>query len=57
MGAAFAHSDNKRNGETTSEQDLTLFKGNLMEFLCCFVTIDETLIHWYTPETKEQSKH
>jgi len=25
-------------------------------FLRRFVTVDETWIHWYTPETKEQSK-
>jgi len=36
-----------RNRETTSEQCLTLFKRNPKEFL---------RIHWYTPETKEQSK-
>ncbi|XP_043258450.1 uncharacterized protein LOC122400837 [Colletes gigas] len=29
---------------------------NPKEFLRCFVTVDETWIHWYTPETKEQSK-
>jgi len=48
--------DNKRNHETTSEQCLTLFKRNPMEFLRRFVTVDETWIHWYRPETKEQSK-
>ena len=48
--------DNKRNRETTSEQCLTLFKRNPKEFLRRFVTVDETRIHWYTPETKEQSK-
>ncbi len=48
--------DNKRNRETTSEQCLTLFKHNPKEFLRHFVTVDETWIHWYTPETKEQSK-
>jgi len=48
--------DNKRNRETTSEQCLTLFQRNLKEFLRCFVTVDETWIHWYTPETKKQSK-
>ncbi|XP_055615357.1 uncharacterized protein LOC129761649 [Toxorhynchites rutilus septentrionalis] len=45
---------NKRNRETTSEQCLTLFKRNPKKFLRRFVTIDETWIHWYTPETKEQ---
>lgn len=48
--------DNKRNRETISEQCLTLFKRNPKEFLRRFVTVDETWIHWYTPETKEQSK-
>jgi len=48
--------DNKRNRETTSEQFLMLFKRNPKEFLRRFVTVDETWIHWYTPETKEQSK-
>lgn len=48
--------DNKRIRETTSEQCLKLFKRNPKEFLRRFVTVDETWIHWYTPETKEQSK-
>jgi len=48
--------DNKRNRETTSEQCFTLFKRNPKEFLRRFVTVDETWIYWYTPETKEQSK-
>jgi len=33
-----------------------LFKRNPREFLRRFVTVDETWIHWYTPETKKQSK-
>jgi len=48
--------DNNRNRETTSEQCLPLFKCNPKEFLRRFVTVDETWIHWYTPETNEQSK-
>lgn len=48
--------DNKRNREITSEQCLTMFKRNPKEFLRRFVTVDETWIHWYTPETKELSK-
>ena len=48
--------DNKRIRETISEQCLTLFKRNPKEFLRRFVTVDETWIHWYTPETKQQSK-
>ena len=49
---------NKRNREITSEQclTLTLFKRNPKEFLRRFVAVDETWIHWYTPETEEQSK-
>jgi len=34
----------------------TLLKRNQKEFLRRFVTVDETWIHWCTPETKEQSK-
>lgn len=48
--------ENKRNRETISEQCLALFQRNPKEFLRRFVTVDETWIHWYTPETKEQSK-
>jgi len=33
-----------------------MFKRNPKEFLQRFVTVDETWIHHYTPETKEQSK-
>ena len=33
-----------------------MFKRNPKDFLRRFVTVDETGIHWYTPETKEQSK-
>jgi len=45
--------DNKRNRETTSERCLTLFKRNTKEFLRRLVTVDETWIHWCTPETNE----
>ena len=48
--------DNERNRETTSELCLTLFNRNSKEFLRRFMTVDETRIHWYTPEIKEQSK-
>ena len=48
--------DNKRNSETISEQCLMLFKETPKEFLRRFVTVGETLIHWYSPETMEQSK-
>ncbi|CAH2087519.1 unnamed protein product [Euphydryas editha] len=48
--------NNKCNRETTSEQCLTLFKRNPKEFLHRFVIVHELWIHWYTPDTKEQSK-
>ncbi|XP_044753550.1 histone-lysine N-methyltransferase SETMAR-like [Coccinella septempunctata] len=48
--------DQKRNRVTTSKECLHLFKANTNQFLRRFVTVDETWIHHYTPETKEQSK-
>ena len=33
-----------------------LFKRNPNEFLSRFMTVNETWIHWCTPETKEQLK-
>lgn len=48
--------DQKRNRVTTSEVGLAMIKRNPKEFLRRFVTGDETWIHHYTPETKEQSK-
>ena len=33
-----------------------MFQRNSKEFLRCYVTVDETWIHYYTPETKNQSK-
>jgi len=48
--------DNKRNRETTSEQCLTLFKRSPKEFQRRVVTVDETWIHWYTPETNERRR-
>ena len=56
MGAAFAHSGAKRNRMTTSEHCLDMFKRNPKEFLLLFVTVDETWIHDYTLEMKQQSK-
>jgi len=47
MGAAFAHS-----GQQTQPCDH--FRAQF-EWVG-FVTVDETWIHWYTPENKEQSK-
>ena len=47
--------DNKHNRETTVEQCLMLFKHNPKEFLHRFMTVDETWIHWYTPERRKLS--
>lgn len=49
-------SDNKRNRETISQLCSALFKTNPKEFLYCFVTVANPWIHWYTRQTKEQSK-
>jgi histone-lysine N-methyltransferase SETMAR len=48
--------DQKRNRVTMSKQCLDKFQRNPSEFLRRYVTMDETWIHYYTPETKEQSK-
>ena len=48
--------DNKRKRVTTSEQCLDLIKRNPNDFWRRFITVDETWIHWYTTETKSQSK-
>lgn len=42
--------------ETTSQQCWALFKSNPKKFLRPFVTVDKTWSHWYTPETKQESK-
>jgi hypothetical protein len=41
---------------TTSKQCFDLFKRNPKEFLRRFVTVNETWIHHYMPEMKEESK-
>lgn len=48
--------DQKRNRVTISKKCLDKFKRNSNEFLRRYVTVDETWIHYYTPEMKEQSK-
>lgn len=45
-----------RNRMVTSKECLAIFQRNPNQFLRRFVTVDETWIHHYTPETKEQSK-
>jgi hypothetical protein len=39
-----------------SEQCLERFNKNKTDFVCRFITMDETWIHHYTPESKQQSK-
>lgn len=48
--------DQKRIRMNISKALLTRFKQNEPDFLQRFITVDETWIHHYTPETKEQSK-
>lgn len=47
--------DQKRNRVTTLKDCLNMFKRDPKQFLRRFVTVDEILIHHYTPETKVQS--
>ena len=57
MGAAFVHSrSQKRARVVASEQCLGMFQRNSKGFLRRYVTVDETWIHYYTSETKNQSK-
>ncbi|XP_018304737.1 uncharacterized protein [Mycetomoellerius zeteki] len=48
--------DHKRDRVTISKQCLEMFQRNSDEFLRRFITVDETWIHYFIPETKEQSK-
>ncbi|XP_014285629.1 histone-lysine N-methyltransferase SETMAR-like [Halyomorpha halys] len=48
--------DHKRTRLEMSEQNLARFQRNQQDFLRRFVTTDETWVHYYTPETKPQSK-
>jgi histone-lysine N-methyltransferase SETMAR len=48
--------DQKRNRVRRSKDNLQLFQRNPQDFRHCFISVDETWIHHYTPETKEQSK-
>ncbi|XP_012564605.1 histone-lysine N-methyltransferase SETMAR-like [Hydra vulgaris] len=47
--------DQKRNRVRTSQQCLDMFNCNQSEFLRRFITMDETWIHYYTPESRQQS--
>jgi hypothetical protein len=55
MGAVLARS-RKRTRMKISEQCLRCFNKNKTDFVHRFITMDETWIHHYTPESKEQSK-
>ena len=48
--------DQKRNRVTTSKQCLGMIRHNRDDFWRRLITVDETWIHHYTPETKNQSK-
>ena len=56
MDARLLTVDHKRDRVTISKQCLEMFQRNPDEFLHRFITVDETWIHYFTPETKEQSK-
>lgn len=46
--------DQKQQHVEDSERNLAIFKRNLNELLFQFVTMDETLIHHYTPKSNRQ---
>ena len=48
--------DQKRTRMKISEQCLERFNKNKTDFVHRFITMDETWIHHYTPESKQQSK-
>ena len=48
--------ENKHNRVVDSQAILVFFRRNPEEFLRRSITVDETWIHHYIPETKKQSK-
>ena len=56
MGAAIAHNRPKTNSCGHFEAKLAYFNRNPKKFLRRFVTMDETWIHRYAPESHEGSK-
>ena len=48
--------EQKQRREDVSIECLAMFHSNKAEFLRRFITMDETWVHHFTPETKEQSK-
>jgi len=56
MGAMLDHSRSKSTRMKISEQCLERFNKNKTDFVHRFITMDETCIHHYPPESKQQSK-
>lgn len=56
MGAAFLDLPQKIVRWSSSEELLAIYQRNPTEFLRRFITVDETWIHHYIPESKQQSK-
>jgi hypothetical protein len=52
----FLTADQKRTCMKISEQCLERFNKNKTDFVLRFITMDETWIHHYTPESKQQAK-
>ena len=52
----FLTMEQKQRREDVSVKCLAMFYSNKADFLCRFITMDETWVHHFTPETKEQSK-
>ena len=48
--------DQKQRRKDVSADCLALYRRNPTEFLRRFITVDETWVHHYTPETKQQSR-
>ena len=46
----------KQRREEVSIKSLAMFRRNTAEFLHQFLTVDEIWVHYYTSETKQQSK-
>ncbi|GFW51578.1 mariner Mos1 transposase [Trichonephila clavipes] len=54
MGAAFAPTQQKQCREDVSIKNLAKFHSNEAKFLRRFITMNETWVHHFTPEIKEQ---
>ncbi|GFX09695.1 mariner transposase [Trichonephila clavipes] len=48
--------EQKQRCEDVSIEHLAKFHNNKAEFLCCFITMEVTWVHHFTPETKKKSK-